>query len=319
MMLSLVTEYWQAFLAQAICIGLGCGCLFVPGIAILSTYFTTKAAIAIGIAAAGSSIGGIIYPIVFHQLVNTVNFGWAVRALGFISLGTLVIPCVVMKPRIQPAKVRSLVDWSALKEPAFMTYLLGSTLGFCGLYMPFFYIQLFAITSGATDANLGFYLVPILNAASTFGRIVPNFFAAAYGPLNVSILFVAISGILIFCLIAGANLPGVVAIAVFYGFASGTFVSLPPVCILGFTKDKSKLGTRLGMSFGVFSFGLLVGTPIGGAILGSSSDDGGEQPSSAQLDFRDVWVFGGVLVLACGAIQLAAKLIKSKGSLFARV
>jgi hypothetical protein len=57
MMLSICTQYWQAFLAQAICIGLGTGCLFVPSVAILSTYFTTKVASAMGLAAAGSGMG----------------------------------------------------------------------------------------------------------------------------------------------------------------------------------------------------------------------------------------------------------------------
>lgn len=57
MMLSLCKEYWQVLLAQGFCIGIGCGMLFVPSVAILSTYFTTKLATATGIAAAGSSLG----------------------------------------------------------------------------------------------------------------------------------------------------------------------------------------------------------------------------------------------------------------------
>lgn len=57
MMLSLCHSYYQVFLAQAICVGIGCGCLFVPSVAIMSTYFSTKIAFAIGIAASGSSIG----------------------------------------------------------------------------------------------------------------------------------------------------------------------------------------------------------------------------------------------------------------------
>lgn len=56
-MTSLCTEYWQVMLAQAICIGLGCGCIFVPSVAILPQYFTTKKAIATGVAASGSSLG----------------------------------------------------------------------------------------------------------------------------------------------------------------------------------------------------------------------------------------------------------------------
>jgi MFS family permease len=57
MMLSLCHTYWQALLAQAFCIGMGCGCLFIPGVAILSTYFNTNLALAVGLAASGSSMG----------------------------------------------------------------------------------------------------------------------------------------------------------------------------------------------------------------------------------------------------------------------
>ena len=53
MMLSLCKEYYQVLLAQAFCIGIGTGFLFVPSVAILSTYFTTRLAFATGIAAAG--------------------------------------------------------------------------------------------------------------------------------------------------------------------------------------------------------------------------------------------------------------------------
>lgn len=58
MMLSLCKEFWQALLAQGFCIGLGGGMLFVPSVAILPTYFSTKIGLAIGLAAAGSSMGG---------------------------------------------------------------------------------------------------------------------------------------------------------------------------------------------------------------------------------------------------------------------
>ena len=57
MMTSLCREYWQFVLAQGLVVGLGCGCLFVPSVAIIPTYFTTKKALALGIGASGSSLG----------------------------------------------------------------------------------------------------------------------------------------------------------------------------------------------------------------------------------------------------------------------
>lgn len=57
MMTSLSTEYYQVFLAHGVTVGLGCACLFLPSIAIVATYFTTRRAVATGITASGGSIG----------------------------------------------------------------------------------------------------------------------------------------------------------------------------------------------------------------------------------------------------------------------
>ncbi|KAL6694002.1 hypothetical protein J3F84DRAFT_400455 [Trichoderma pleuroticola] len=68
---------------------------------------------------------------------------------------------------------------------------------------------------------IGFYLLPILNAASTFGRITPNFLADHVGPLNMLAPAASITALLAHCWIA-------VNLSTFYGFFSGSFVSLPP-------------------------------------------------------------------------------------------
>lgn len=72
MMTSLAKSYWQVFLAQAVCVGLGCGCLFTPSIAIIGTYFSTKRGLATGIAASGSSVGASppLPSTIFRKAVN---------------------------------------------------------------------------------------------------------------------------------------------------------------------------------------------------------------------------------------------------------
>ena len=57
MMTSLSTEYYQVFLAHGVAVGIGCACLFLPSIAIVATYFTSRRAVATGITASGGSIG----------------------------------------------------------------------------------------------------------------------------------------------------------------------------------------------------------------------------------------------------------------------
>jgi predicted MFS family arabinose efflux permease len=59
MMLSLATEYYQLFLSQAICVGLGAGIVFTPSVAAAAACLTSPAtrAKAMGLMACGSSIG----------------------------------------------------------------------------------------------------------------------------------------------------------------------------------------------------------------------------------------------------------------------
>lgn len=83
-MTSLCTTYLQLLLAQGICTGLGNGLMFCPSLSVLSTYFSTKRAQAIGIAASGTATGGIVFPIVAQKLLPNIGFGWTVRVMGFI-------------------------------------------------------------------------------------------------------------------------------------------------------------------------------------------------------------------------------------------
>ena len=134
MMTSVCKTYWQTVLAQAICIGIGNGLLFLPSVAILPQYFTTHKALANGIAASGSSFGGIIYPIVFRQLYPKIGFQWATRVLGFISLATAGFSFLIMRPRIIPKHKRHLTDLGAFKEPPYALFCLGMFFGFIGMF-----------------------------------------------------------------------------------------------------------------------------------------------------------------------------------------
>lgn len=307
MMLSLCTTYWQVFLAQAICIGIGAGCLFVPAVAMLSTYFSTKMATATGLAAAGSSLGGVVYPIVFYKLQPTIGFPWATRVLGFMMLATLALSNSVMRVRVLPAGRRKFLDLTAFTEAPYVLFICGGCLAFMGLYAPFFYVQSYAIETGIANPDLAFYLLSMINAASTFGRIIPGYVGDKIGPLNMIIPCSLLTGVLCFCLIPSRSVTRVILDVVFYGLFSGTLVSLPPTIFVHLTKNRAVIGTRMGMGFSVFSVGLLVGTPICGAILNATGS------------YTYVWVFSGVLTVAGTAFIAASRVAKGGFSLLKKV
>lgn len=57
MMLSLSTQYWQVFLSQGICMGLGAGLLYIPSLALVGIWFDKKRAVALGIVMSGIAVG----------------------------------------------------------------------------------------------------------------------------------------------------------------------------------------------------------------------------------------------------------------------
>ncbi|KAL3481215.1 major facilitator superfamily domain-containing protein [Aspergillus californicus] len=300
MMTSLSSKFWHLILAQGICVGLACGCLFVPAIAILPQYFRQKRGLANGIAATGSSIGGVIYPIMFNSLQKQVGFPWATRAVGFLAFGTCLISLSLMRMRFMPTEKRKLLQLGAFKEPVFVLFSIGMFLGFLGFYNFLFYVQSYAIDTGIVDNNLGFYLLSMLNAGSTFGRIMPNFIADHTGPLNMLVPASTITAILSFVWIGVHNVPGIIILSVLYGVFSGGFVSLPPVVLASLTKDMHELGTRMGMVFAITSVGLLIGTPIGGAILSNSHSYLGVQLFTGCALTASVTIFLGVRLARTG-------------------
>jgi hypothetical protein len=181
------------------------------------------------VAAAGSSTGGIIYPIMFYKLIDQVGFGWSVRILGFTALATLMVPIFVMKMRVQPKHARSIIDWTAFTDWPFMLFVLGDLIGFIGLYVAFFYTSYYGQATGVTNASLSFYLVPILNAGSVLGRTLPNWLSDAIGPLNVITPGAFLVGIVLCCYLAANTVGSIVVCTLLFGFFSGIFIALPPV------------------------------------------------------------------------------------------
>jgi MFS family permease len=140
-MTSISTTYWQVFLAQGVCQGIGNGLQFVPTMGLLSTYFDKNRAFAIGIAATGATTGGMVMPAMVQQLLPKIGFGWTVRALGLVMAVLGITAALFLKTRIPPRKAGPLVEWSAFTEVPFLLFCIGMFLNFMGVYFPFYYVS----------------------------------------------------------------------------------------------------------------------------------------------------------------------------------
>ncbi|KAI0827057.1 major facilitator superfamily domain-containing protein [Trametes gibbosa] len=276
-MLSLVdtTKYYQIFLSQGVGIGLGSGLIFVPALSVQAHHWKRRRALAMGIVLSGlcTSCGGVVYPIMLNKLfINGVGFAWGVRAAAFLTLGLLVIANFAMSTRTKSvAKPKGGSD----EKPVFGAILhdypywiasAGATLTVLGLYIPYFYLQLFANEHGLSP-SLAFYSLAALNGSSFFGRNILNFLADQYGQFNITCPVSIISAGLVFMMFGATTPAGVILFAILYGFFSGGFASLLPATLAVFSRDLSEVGIRIGIGFFLTGFGILFGSPIAGALI----------------------------------------------------
>ncbi len=170
MMASLSSEYYQLILSQAICSPIGAGMVLYPSFSCVATWFRSRRALALGITASGSSLGGTVMPIMVSHLMEKIGFGWTMRVTAFVMLGLLIITNLTVKSRLTPrAKDASLLDFfRAFKDPAFCLTALASFFYSVGMFVPITFMVTYGLHVGMST-SLASYLVSIFNAA----RYVP--------------------------------------------------------------------------------------------------------------------------------------------------
>lgn len=102
------------------------------------------------------------------------------------------------------------------------------------------------------------------------------------------------------------DLPGLIVIAIIYGFVSGSMVSLPPATIANLTKNPLDYGTRMGMGYTVASLGALIGSPVGGA----AQRPRGSSKADVQYRFQGTWFFAGAVMLLAVSAMLITRYMK---------
>lgn len=270
-MTSLCRTYWQVFLAQAVCVGVGAGLLYVPSLALIGLSFKRKRSVAQGITTSGIAVGGVAYIIAFDRITVRDGFGWGVRTMGFIALGITIIafPMLVWgtSALAKARTARKLLDLSAFRDPGFLIFSTCSFTTFFGYLIPYFYIPTYAQDALGLSESFSLYILVMSIAASFFGRLFIGFLAMYLGSIFTWFLVAIISGIISLSWIAVDSQAGLITFAVFWGFCSGGLVTSPAAVFPRLCPDLKRLGTRTGMSWGISSFASLTGGPIAGALL----------------------------------------------------
>ncbi|KAJ7882538.1 MFS general substrate transporter [Mycena olivaceomarginata] len=297
MMTSISTQYYQYLLAHGVLFGLGVGMLFYPSLSSVSTYFCKYRATALGVVAAGSSFGGVMYPIMLQRLFQLVGFGWGVRISGLLS-GVVCCIAILTVTRHAPPKQRGATCKlsETFRDSRFVLLAAGSSLVALGLFIPFFYIVDYAHDL-AIPPSMTFIVLAVMNAGGVIGRIAPAYLSDKIGRFNLLAPAAFLSGLLcvLFWVFARSLVP-LMLFAAAYGFTSGAFISVITPCVAQIS-DIRQIGSRIGILYSIISFPSLVGGPAAGALLEAGNGQ-----------YTGMILFAGLTVIAGSFLILAAKL-----------
>lgn len=308
-------NYGGIWATQGLVVGLGMACLFVSSSQVAATWFVERKAAAIGIVASGASIAGLIYPIMVKFLITEVGFNNAVRytatVVGFTALISFLL--AVPNPDHQYRKPDQWLRWRvwfdphAFRSAAFCWFTGGVCFLFLGFYAIFFNIEEWAAHNGfgtrdvpsgldvklqqevSQDAIRSFWLLSVMNASSTIGRLGSAWLSDRWGALNIHMASTAVGSLLVLILWTQAfTLGPALAFVIIFGAVSGAIIGLPPASIAYIlhhappgtlerttTEDtatstmlsSSKLGQWTGMMYTAAAIPALIGPVIAGHLV----------------------------------------------------
>ncbi|KAE8318165.1 major facilitator superfamily domain-containing protein [Aspergillus transmontanensis] len=264
----------------------------------IPSWFSKKRGAVYGIVSSGSSIGGVIFPIMISKLITILGFPWTMRICAFMILFLLIVANLTVRSRLRP-NPRKLSKESLMRpfhESKTMLLIAGFFILTFGIFVPMNYLVTAAMAEGM-GRNLAEYLVAILNTGSLFGRLGAGIFADKIGSYNIFVVVTYIAGILVLALwIPASNNPGTIVFAVVFGFATGAYVALAPGLVVKLSPF-AEIGYRTGLLFLFASISGLTTNPIAGAILQHS--DG---------SYTGMKIFSGVLLIVGSTLVLGVRL-----------
>ncbi|KAH8692270.1 monocarboxylate transporter [Talaromyces proteolyticus] len=262
------TKYWQFFLCFGILGGIGAALVSTVAMSCVPHWFHVRAGMAMGTALAGSGLGGVVFPFMLRAGFSNLGFKWTIRILAIVVGACCGLGSFMVRTRLPKTFSKAVINLKCFKDMRFTWLSAGA---WC-LELEFFSLMgiypTFIIAQGFS-ADTSIYLLVILNVSSLFGRLIAGRLGDRYGRLNTLMTIIVVGILCIFSILYpfSHSLPALYTFSCLYGLASGSFISLAPVCIRQ-VSDVKEIGLRFGTCYSLVSFATLISIPIAGEILG---------------------------------------------------
>lgn len=273
LLLAQCTKYWHFMLSLSILGGISSAVVTTVAIAALSHWFYRRRALASGICMAGSSAGGAIIPLLLRTLFRKYGWTWSIRIIAFMALACYIAGILLIRGRLPAGNLsRASIDLGAFKAPR-LCFLALAVFAFefiifgCAALLPSY------VRYAGLDLDVQFYSLSVLNSMSLLGRVVPGFAADKVGRFNILLALALITLLVmasVWIPIGAHNEATLYAVVAVFGFGSGGWISLAPVCA-GQLCRTEEYGRFYGTVYSVAAFGVLLTVPVGGELLQSTT------------------------------------------------
>lgn len=249
--------YWHFMLVLGIWGGVGAAVISMVGVGVISKWFTRRRGMAMGLALCGSSVGGVVMPLMLRKLLPTVGWAWSVRSIAFLLSAVMIAGALCLQqplptpPSDAPVVVRrkrAVLNFKALKSWTFAFITVGLSALEFSIFGVFSLLPTYAVAAHfSTDT--GFTLVAVANATSTAGRFLAGLASDHFGPFNTLICMIVFTTAFTASILlpfGSSSLGALYAFSALWGLGSGSFISLAPVC-MGLICETEDYGRYFGL------------------------------------------------------------------------
>ncbi|MBW0479513.1 hypothetical protein O181_019228 [Austropuccinia psidii MF-1] len=298
------TKTWQYLLTQGFMFAMGGALLYYPALFLLAEWWIIKRGFAVGFMFAGTSVFGLIIPLVLDWTLQKYGTSVTLRILGVaFSVGLLpFLPFfrgrlpVSLRRRKTPTKAHI-----HMKRPVFWAFMALNFLQSLAFFIPTLYLPSYATSIGCP----GGVILALLAGASIIGQFAMGVLSDhfdLYIIIGINLVASTISTFFLWGLSRGFYV--LATFAVIYGLSAGGFSSLWLRFAMTLAPSEPNPGSLVvyfSMSRG---FANILTGPIAGAMLKGSG--------SARSNYTILVYFSGSLMLFCTIGTALAMVLEKK-------
>ena len=290
------------FVTAGILFGVGGSITYTMSNSLPVQWFSSKLGTANGLVKLGGGLGATIMAIVVQALVDKVGIPWTFRILALVTLASGIPAALLVRERA-PSNNAPFIDLSLFKSMPFCCVFLAGAVGTFALFVPPFFIPLFAHSIGLS-ASTGAGVVAAFNACTAVGRLGAGFACDRLGPTNMLLLTMALNAVSMLAIWPVSDTIGpLVVFAAINGIANGSFFVTMPTAI-GRMMGPGQAAVGMGMAITGWTGGYLIGSPIAGVLIAAR----GAEEAHTVVPYRAAIFYAGGVALASAMFVLLARL-----------